>query len=113
MFVVKFISSILVSKPVAEWSVEEVYEWAVRLLDEEEAQKLRVQKVDGATLLIWSEKYEEEKIEEKLRSYGIAGGPASKLASAIKALSASPTGTSQTTVSRLLFHYLLFSLLLN
>ena len=55
-------------------------------MDEEEAQKLVVQKVDGIALLLLT--------EEKLvkHPYNIAGGPAAKLAAAIENLRA-PTGT--------------------
>ena len=53
-------------------------------MDEEEAQKLMVQKVNGSALLLLT--------EEKLRSIGILLGPAANLAVAIENLRA-PTGT--------------------
>ena len=72
--------------PVSDWSIAHVLEWARKIVDEEEAQKLMVQKVDGKFLLLLT--------EEKLvkHPYNIAGGPAAGLAAAIEKLRA-PKGT--------------------
>lgn len=59
------------------WSVEDV-QWAETFVDREDAVKLRRQKVDGSALL--------DMTKEELKSYGIPGGPATKLVKAIKAL---------------------------
>ena len=56
------------------------------------ARILKEQYVDGESLLNWSKEDEKKVIEDRLRSYGIAGGPATKLAAAIKKLSETPTG---------------------
>ena len=71
-------------KVVSDWTIAHVIEWAREIVDEEEAQKLVVQKVDGSALLLLTKK--------ELRSIGIPLGPAAKLAAAIEKLRA-PTGT--------------------
>ena len=71
-------------KVVSDWTIAHVIEWAREIVDEEEAQKLVVQKVDGSALLLLT--------KEELRSIGIPLGPAAKLAAAIEKLRA-PTGT--------------------
>jgi hypothetical protein len=72
------------AKPVPQWTVDEAFEWAKKLTDEEEAKKLRSQKVDGQVLLTLAE-------EKLVKGYGILRGPATKLEIAIKALQ-TPSG---------------------
>jgi hypothetical protein len=81
---------------VATWTVEQVVTWAKRdvKLDEEDAEKLRKQKVDGATLIEMA-KLEQDKLIVQLERYGIPGGPATKLAAAIKGLVSEPTMAPQ------------------
>ena len=71
-------------KVVSDWTIAHVIEWARQIVDEEEAQKLVVQKVNGSALLLLT--------KEELRSIGIPLGPAANLAAAIEKLRA-PTGT--------------------
>ena len=73
-------------KVVSDWTIAHVIEWAREIVDEEEAQKLVVQKVDGSALLNFT--YQE------LTSAPIfmVAGAAKKLAVAIEKLRA-PTGT--------------------
>jgi len=70
-----------VLKPV-DWNVDEVYNWALSIknLLEEDAQKLKVNRVTGESLLTLT--------ETKLvnHPYNIAGGPAASLALAIEKL---------------------------
>ena len=73
-------------KVVSNWTIAHVIEWAREIVDEEEAQKLVVQKVDGSALLLLTK----EDLVKK--PYRIAGGPAANLAAAIEKLRA-PTGT--------------------
>jgi hypothetical protein len=65
------------------WTSKEVFQWAKIITDEEEATKLRNQKVDGEVLLTLT--------KEELRSLSIPLGSATKLASAITKLK-SPKG---------------------
>eukprot|EP01102_Stenamoeba_stenopodia_P000347 TRINITY_DN1031_c0_g3_i3.p1 TRINITY_DN1031_c0_g3~~TRINITY_DN1031_c0_g3_i3.p1 ORF type:complete len:512 (-),score=84.70 TRINITY_DN1031_c0_g3_i3:401-1936(-) len=67
-----------VSKPMSEWSVEDVYEWSRQFLDEEDAEKLRKQKIKGSSLI--------QVTEERLQSYGLLGGPSMDLLSAINGI---------------------------
>ncbi len=80
-------------KPVVEWSLEDVFEWALARVDEKHAQKLHEQEVSGKTLLKWSKQDEKIIIEERLVKMGLPYGPASELASDIKKLSGTPTPT--------------------
>jgi hypothetical protein len=64
------------AKPVAQWTVDEAFEWAKKLTDGEEAKKLRSQKVDGQVTLT--------KEELTKKPYKVLGGPATKLDIAIK-----------------------------
>jgi hypothetical protein len=74
-----------VAKPVAQWTVDEVFEWAKTIVAEKHARILKVQEVDGQVLLALTE----EKLVKK--PYKILGGPATKLEIAIKALQ-TPSG---------------------
>jgi len=59
------------------WTTDHVYRWAVEIIkvDPEDAQKLKPQKITGASLHLMT--------EERLRSYGIPGGPAALLSEAV------------------------------
>ncbi|MCK5921183.1 MAG: hypothetical protein KAG66_09595 [Methylococcales bacterium] len=71
----------------SSWTISQVKEWACDEvgIDEEDAVRLEVQKIDGKALL--------KMTEEKLESYGIPGGPATNLYEAIQQLKQQP-GTS-------------------
>jgi len=68
------------AKSVDQWSIDEVYGWAKVQTDEEEANKLRTQKVNGRALLTLTK---DDLLKEP---YKILGGPASNLAEAIEKL---------------------------
>eukprot|EP01127_Copromyxa_protea_P003817 TRINITY_DN135_c1_g1_i11.p1 TRINITY_DN135_c1_g1~~TRINITY_DN135_c1_g1_i11.p1 ORF type:complete len:276 (-),score=35.69 TRINITY_DN135_c1_g1_i11:70-897(-) len=74
-------------KPVEQWTTTSVYWWAQKEvgLDEDDAQKLQQQKVDGAALL--------ELTVESFERCGIPVGPASKLAKAVASLKGPATST--------------------
>lgn len=63
---------------VAQWTCEEVYEWATEKVGEKSAFVLKQEEIDGMALLAQT--------ETSLRAYGIAGGPATKLCVAVKVL---------------------------
>eukprot|EP01124_Arcella_intermedia_P021038 TRINITY_DN2875_c0_g3_i2.p1 TRINITY_DN2875_c0_g3~~TRINITY_DN2875_c0_g3_i2.p1 ORF type:complete len:368 (-),score=47.11 TRINITY_DN2875_c0_g3_i2:2-1105(-) len=60
------------------WTIEDVVLWAIKVvnIDENQAQKLKEQQVDGVALL--------DMTYEKFRDFGILGGPATKLYSAVQ-----------------------------
>jgi len=79
----------LLSQPADELrklSVDGVYNWAVKTagLEEEDAAILKKQKISGKSLF--------ELTEEKLRAYGMPGGPAIELMRAIAPYSAALAG---------------------
>eukprot|EP01125_Pyxidicula_operculata_P008963 TRINITY_DN2962_c0_g1_i4.p2 TRINITY_DN2962_c0_g1~~TRINITY_DN2962_c0_g1_i4.p2 ORF type:complete len:111 (+),score=23.16 TRINITY_DN2962_c0_g1_i4:1466-1798(+) len=69
-------------KPILDWSVEDVVGWAKSKdgadIDEEDAEKLRKQKIKGKTLLYCT--------EEKFQRWGIPIGPSLDLFSAVSQL---------------------------
>jgi hypothetical protein len=67
------------AKPVAQWTVNEVFEWAKTIVKEDHAKKLKDQKVAGQALLTLTK----EKLAKK--PYKVLRGPATKLEIAIKA----------------------------
>jgi len=70
---------------VKDWDIDDVFNWAKEITkDQEEAEKLRAQKVDGESLLTLT------KTDLVNHPYNIVGGPAAKLAIAIEKLK-SPT----------------------
>jgi hypothetical protein len=65
-----------------DWTIDQVYQWAIDVvgISKKTAQILRDNEVDGSTLLTLTK---EELLKEP---YKMPGGPATKLASAIKTL---------------------------
>lgn len=63
---------------ISQWTCEEVYEWTMQRVGEKIASALRREEVDGLALL--------SQTEASLHAYGVAGGPATKLCTAVRAL---------------------------
>jgi len=80
------------SDDVAKWTVEQVVSWAKGIVSDKHALKLQEQEIDGASLIGMAKQTQAE-LRTQLERYGILGGPATKLASAIKVL-CGPTGST-------------------
>ena len=71
-----------------QWTVDDVVKWAMKFIDMEDANKLRVEKIDGATLLDMTD-------AAMFKECKIPYGPSMKLAKAVNEL----RGSAQSMVT--------------